>query len=67
MTLLSHYQISVQGLHVVIVGRSNIVGKPLTMMMINAGATVTDCNSHTRDLSEHTRRADIVVLAAGQP
>lgn len=67
MTLLSHYNIDVAGKNVVIVWRSNIVGKPMALMMINAGATVTSCNSSTKNLSEKTRNADIVIVAAGSP
>jgi methylenetetrahydrofolate dehydrogenase (NADP+)/methenyltetrahydrofolate cyclohydrolase len=48
-----------------VVGRSNIVGKPLAIMLMYRGATVTVCNSRTPDLAAHTRRADIVVVAAG--
>ena len=67
MTLLSHYQIDVAGKDVVIIGRSNIVGKPMALMMINAGATVITCNSSTSNLSEKTKNADIVIVAAGSP
>lgn len=67
MTLLSHYDIDVAGKDVVIIGRSNIVGKPMALMMINAGATVTSCNSSTSNLSEKTKNADIVIVAAGSP
>lgn len=63
--------IEISGRHVVIVGRSNIVGKPLAMILIQkkagANATVTICHTGTRDLAEYTRRADILVLAAGKP
>lgn len=64
--LLEHYGIAVEGKHVVIVGRSNIVGKPLAVMLINRGATVTVCNSKTTDLGAITRQADILVSAAGK-
>lgn len=57
----------VTGLHCVIVGRSNIVGKPLAAMLINAGATVTVCNSHTKDLASITRQADVLISAVGKP
>lgn len=53
--------------HAVIVGASNIVGKPMALLLLRAGATVTICNSKTRDLSRHTRQADIVVAAVGKP
>lgn len=67
MTLLSYYHIDVQGKSVVVVGRSNIVGKPMTLMLVNAGATVTSCNRHTKDLWNITSKADIIILAAGSP
>jgi methylenetetrahydrofolate dehydrogenase (NADP+)/methenyltetrahydrofolate cyclohydrolase len=65
--LLERNAIEVAGRDVVIVGRSAIVGKPLAHMLIDRGATVTVCHSQTRQLAAHTRRADIVVLAAGRP
>ncbi|MDD2741964.1 MAG: bifunctional methylenetetrahydrofolate dehydrogenase/methenyltetrahydrofolate cyclohydrolase, partial [Rhodocyclaceae bacterium] len=55
------------GKEAVVIGRSNIVGKPMALLLINAGATVTVCNSRTRDLKFHTSRADIVVAAVGKP
>ena len=67
MTLLRHYDIEVTGKNVVVIGRSNIVGKPMALMLINAGATVTSCNSSTKNLSEKTRNADILIVAAGSP
>lgn len=67
MQLLATYDIPVEGKHVVIVGRSNIVGKPLAMLMLNADATVTICHSHTQNLAAHTRQADILVSAVGKP
>lgn len=69
MELLSYYKISVEDKHCVIIGRSDIVGKPLAVMLINAGATVTVCNSHTNpfDLANLTRAADIVICAVGKP
>ena len=66
MTLLDYYVDDVVGKDVVIVGRSNIVGKPLAAMMTTAGATVTLCHTQTKDLKEKTKAADIVVLATGQ-
>jgi methylenetetrahydrofolate dehydrogenase (NADP+)/methenyltetrahydrofolate cyclohydrolase len=66
MTMLGHAGIGLEGLHAVIVGRSNIVGKPLALLMLAAGATVTVCHSRTRDLAAHTRAADIVVAAVGK-
>ncbi|MDP2103747.1 MAG: bifunctional methylenetetrahydrofolate dehydrogenase/methenyltetrahydrofolate cyclohydrolase, partial [Candidatus Gracilibacteria bacterium] len=67
MELLARSDISVRGKSVTIIGRSNIVGKPLSLLMINAGATVTVCNSQTRDIGQYTRNSDIVVVATGQP
>ncbi len=67
MKMLESAQVPVQGAEAVVVGRSNIVGKPMAMLLINAGATVTVCHSKTRDLAGHLRRADIVVAAVGRP
>jgi methylenetetrahydrofolate dehydrogenase (NADP+)/methenyltetrahydrofolate cyclohydrolase len=53
--------------HAVIVGASNIVGKPAALLLLQKGATITICNSKTRDLAGHTRRADILVVAVGRP
>jgi methylenetetrahydrofolate dehydrogenase (NADP+)/methenyltetrahydrofolate cyclohydrolase len=58
---------SVAGLHAVVVGRSQIVGRPMASLLINASATVTVAHSRTRDLPGHTRRADIVIAAVGRP
>ena len=66
MKLLECEGIEVAGRHAVVIGRSNIVGKPMALMLINAGATVTVCNSRTRDLGAITRQADILVSAAGR-
>lgn len=65
MELLKEYSIGLEGKDVVVVGRSNIVGKPMASLMINEGATVTVCNSKTKNLSEKTKSADIVVMAIG--
>lgn len=59
--------VDLSGKEAVVIGRSNIVGKPMALLLINAGATVTVCNSRTRDLKFHTSRADIVVAAIGKP
>lgn len=67
MKMLAHNQTPLRGAHAVIVGASNIVGKPMAMMLLQAGATVTLCNSKTRDLAMHTRQADIVIAAVGRP
>ena len=67
MRLLEHYELSLSGLHAVVVGRSPILGKPMSMMMLQADATVTICHSRTRDLESHIRQADLVVGAVGRP
>ncbi len=67
ITLLDTYDIELTGKKVAIVGRSNIVGKPLALMLINRGATVTSCNSHTKNIAEITKNADIVMVAIGKP
>ena len=59
--------VSLRGKEAVIVGRSNIVGKPMAMLLMHAGATVTVCHSQTRDLKAHCLRADILVAAVGRP
>lgn len=66
MKMLESIDYPVRGAHAVIVGASNIVGKPQAMLLLQAGATVTICNSKTRDLGHHTRQADIVVVATGK-
>lgn len=66
MELLSYCHIPTDGKECVIVGRSNIVGKPLFHLMLGANATVTVCHSHTRGLAEITRRADILIAAIGR-
>ena len=67
MQLLEGYDIDVDGKDVVVVGRSNIVGKPMAMMLIQKGATVQVCNSRTKDLSKKMKKADIIVVAVGVP
>ena len=67
MKMLEHSNIPLRGAHAVIIGASNIVGKPMAMMLLQAGATITLCNSKTRDLAHHTRQADIIVSAGGRP
>lgn len=66
MELFSRYKIDLIGKKVVILGRSNIVGKPLAILMINSGATVTVCNSKTENIEEITKTADIIISAIGQ-
>lgn len=67
MRMLEHEQVPIWGAEAVIVGASNIVGKPIAMLLLAAGATITICNSKTKDLAAHTRRADILISAVGQP
>jgi methylenetetrahydrofolate dehydrogenase (NADP+)/methenyltetrahydrofolate cyclohydrolase len=67
MALLASHEIEVAGREVVVVGRSEIVGKPLVQLLIRAHATVTVCHSRTRDLESVTRRAEILVAAMGKP
>ena len=67
MALLEHYGIPLSGKEAVVVGRSNIVGKPMAVLLTQANATVTVCHSRTQDLSAHCRRADILVAAIGKP
>lgn len=59
--------IDISGKEAVVVGRSNIVGKPMALLLLQENATVTVCHSRTKDLAEHTRRADILVAAIGKP
>jgi methylenetetrahydrofolate dehydrogenase (NADP+)/methenyltetrahydrofolate cyclohydrolase len=66
MKMLEAINYSIRGAHAVIVGASNIVGKPQAMLLLQAGATVTICNSKTRDLGLYTRMADILVVATGK-
>lgn len=67
ISVLQHSKTSISGADVVIIGRSAIVGKPLATLLTNLGATVTICNSKTKDLKTKTRNADIVISAIGQP
>lgn len=67
MHLLDKEDIPVAGRHAVIVGRSNIVGKPVALLLLQKDATVTICHSKTPDLAVHTRSADILIAAAGRP
>jgi methylenetetrahydrofolate dehydrogenase (NADP+)/methenyltetrahydrofolate cyclohydrolase len=66
MALLDHYQVPIEGANAVVIGRSNIVGKPMALMLLARSATVTICTSKTRDLSQFTQSADIVVAAVGK-
>ncbi len=65
--LLEHEGIRVEGQNVVVVGASNIVGKPMAMMLLRSEATVSICHVKTRDLAQYTILADILVVAAGRP
>ena len=67
MVLLAEYGISVEGSDAVVVGRSIEVGRPMAILLLNAGATVTVCHSKTRNLEEKTRSADLLVSAVGRP
>ena len=67
MRLLKHYELELEGLHSVVVGRSPILGKPMAMMLLEANATVTICHSRTRGLDTLIRQADLVVGAVGRP
>ena len=67
MRLLKHYELELEGLHAVVVGRSPILGKPMAMMLLEANATVTICHSRTRGLDTLIRQADLVVGAVGRP
>ena len=66
IAMLDHYGIDAKGKHAVVVGHSNIVGKPMAMMLLNRDATVTICHKHTVDLAVHTSQADILVCAVGK-
>lgn len=67
MQLLEEYKIEISGKDAVIIGRSNIVGKPMALMLIQKGATVQVCNSNTKDLRKKLSKADIIIVAAGVP
>ncbi|MBW0454400.1 MAG: bifunctional methylenetetrahydrofolate dehydrogenase/methenyltetrahydrofolate cyclohydrolase FolD [Candidatus Kinetoplastibacterium crithidii] len=67
MKLLESEKVNIKGSEAVVIGASNIVGKPIAMMLLQAGATVTICNSKTRDLSSYTKKADILIVATGKP
>ena len=67
MRLIEYYDLSLEGKHAVVVGRSPILGKPMALMLLNKNATVTICHSKTKDLEGHIKKADIVVGAVGIP
>jgi len=67
MKMLESIDYPLRGARAVVIGASNIVGKPMAMLLLQAGATVTICNSKTKDLSAHTKEADVLVVATGKP
>jgi methylenetetrahydrofolate dehydrogenase (NADP+)/methenyltetrahydrofolate cyclohydrolase len=67
MKMLESIDYPIRGARAVVIGASNIVGKPMAMLLLQAGATVTICNSKTKDLTAHTKEADILVVATGKP
>ncbi|GAA8248576.1 bifunctional methylenetetrahydrofolate dehydrogenase/methenyltetrahydrofolate cyclohydrolase FolD [Helicobacter pylori] len=67
MRLLKHYHIEIKGKDVAVIGASNIIGKPLSMLMLNAGASVSVCHILTKDISFYTQNADIVCVGVGNP
>ena len=67
ITLLDRYNINLRGMHAVVVGASNIVGRPMTLELLLAGCTTTTCHRFTKDLESHVRQADVVVVAVGKP
>ena len=67
LEVLAHIGCRVRGLHAVVIGMGTITGRPMALNLMQQDATVTACNVHTRDLAEHTRRADLIVATAGVP
>lgn len=67
MALLKHYEVDIAGKHCVVIGRSNIVGKPQALLLLEKNGTVTVCHSKTKNLADITRQADILVAAVGKP
>jgi methylenetetrahydrofolate dehydrogenase (NADP+)/methenyltetrahydrofolate cyclohydrolase len=67
ITLLDRYNIALRGKHAVVVGASNIVGRPMTLELLLAGCTTTTCHRFTKDLESYVRQADIVIVAVGKP
>jgi methylenetetrahydrofolate dehydrogenase (NADP+)/methenyltetrahydrofolate cyclohydrolase len=67
MALLAEHRLALDGARAVVIGRSDIVGKPMAHLLLQANATVTICHSHTRDLPRHTLDADVLIVAAGIP
>jgi len=67
MYILDHHKVRIEGANAVVIGRSEIVGKPMSLLLLHRNATVTICHSKTRDLPDVVRRADVVVAALGKP
>lgn len=67
MEILNYYEVPIEGRHAVVVGKSSLVGKPVAQMLLNRNATVTICHDRTQDLSFYTKKADILISAAGVP
>ncbi len=67
MKILEEYNINLKGKNVVIIGRSNIVGKPLIQCCLNKDATVTICHSKTKDIEKYTKEADVIMVSVGEP
>lgn len=67
MKMLESIEYPLRGARAVVIGASNIVGKPMAMLLLQAGATVTICNSKTKDLAAHTKEADVLIVATGKP
>ncbi|GIN12346.1 bifunctional protein FolD [Shouchella clausii] len=67
LAIIDHYQLPIEGKHAVVVGRSPILGKPVSQMLLNRNATVTICHSRTENVSDFVKKADIVVAAVGKP
>jgi methylenetetrahydrofolate dehydrogenase (NADP+)/methenyltetrahydrofolate cyclohydrolase len=67
MALLAEHEVPLEGARAVVIGRSAIVGKPMAHLLLRANATVTVCHSRTRELTDHTRSADVLVVAVGSP
>ena len=67
MKMLEDQEVQLRGAEAVVIGASNIVGKPIALLLQKAGATITICNSKTKDLAAHTKRADVLVVATGRP
>ena len=66
LEILDHYAVDLKGVEAVVLGRSRLVGKPLAQLLLGRHATVTTCHTRTRDLAAHTRRADVLCVAAGK-